>query len=320
MDLHTELRDFLVSRRARLTPEAAGVQPFGGTRRVPGLRREEVAFLAGVSVDYYTRFERGRVKGVSDEVVDAVARALRLDDVERDHLHNLVHAARAGRRTSAARPARTSTPKKVPIGLQSVVDAITVPAFIQNARMDVLATNHLGRALYPFTDTGTAHGRGKGTTRPRPYNHARFIFLDPRAGDFYRDYDLVARNNVAILRAAAGRDPHEPGLIELVGQLSTQSEQFRELWAAQNVVQYRTGLKRYHHPLVGDVEFSYETFDMPAYPGLLMLVYTVERGSRTEEAMRLLASWTADELDVTGAESAGSGASASDRRDDATRP
>lgn len=277
MNSNTELRDFLVSRRARLTPQDAGVEPFGGARRVPGLRREEVAFLAGVSIDYYTRFERGRVQNVSDEVLDAVARALRLDEVEQDHLRNLARA----RRSNKTRPGR-AMPTRVPAGLQAVLDSITAPAFVQNGRMDFLAANELGWALYPFADN----------TGDRPFNVSRFQFLDPRAPDFYRDYDLAVRNNVAMLRASAGKNPHEPGLVRLVGELSTQSELFRSLWAEQDVVQYRRGTKRYHHPAVGDVDFEYETFEMPTYPGLVMLVYTVEPASRTAEAMQLLASWT----------------------------
>ncbi|WP_431837981.1 helix-turn-helix transcriptional regulator [Cellulomonas sp. Y8] len=277
MNSNPELRDFLVSRRARLTPQDVGVEPFGGARRVPGLRREEVAFLAGVSIDYYTRFERGRVQNVSDEVLDAIARALRLDDVEQDHLRNLARtkgprAVRAGR----------TMPTRVPAGLQAVLDAMTVPAYVLNGRVDFLAANAIGWALYPFAGDGD-----------RAFNASRFQFLDSRAPDFYRDYDLTVRNNVAILRASAGENPHDPGLVRLVGELSTQSELFRSLWAQQDVVQYSRGTKRYHHPAVGDVDFEYETFEMPAYPGLTMLVYVVEPASRTAEAMQLLASWAA---------------------------
>jgi transcriptional regulator with XRE-family HTH domain len=175
---NSELRDFLVSRRARVTPEAAGIEPFAGKRRVPGLRREEVAFLAGVSIDYYTRFERGRVQGVSDDVLDAIARALRLDDVEQEHLRNLARPGRTAKRLGRAMPTL------VPPGLQAVLDSITAPAFVQNGRLDLVATNHLGRALYPFTDP----------TDGRRFNYARFAFLDPRARDFYRDHapDRVA--------------------------------------------------------------------------------------------------------------------------------
>ncbi len=280
MDLPHELRDFLVSRRARLTPEAAGVAPFAGRRRVPGLRREEVAHLAGVSVEYYTKFERGKVTTASAEVVDAVARALQLDDVEREHLRNLVDA----RRPRVAKPASAPIARRVPPGVQSVLDAITVPAFVQNERLDIVAGNPLGKALYPFV----------GENDSDLFNSSRFVFLDPRSHEFYRDRDLVVRNNVALLRAAVGRNPDDQDLITLIGQLSTKSVEFREMWASQDVLSYRAGRKRYRHPLIGDVEFSYETFTMPAYPGLTMLVYNVEPHSSTADAIRLLASWSAE--------------------------
>lgn len=243
MDLPTELRDFLVSRRARLAPEDAGVQPTNSRRRVKGLRREEVAHLAGVSVEYYTRFERGRVAGVSTEVVEAVARALQLDDIERDHLRNLVRAFRPLRGDAV----KGTTPRRVPAGLQAVLDAITVPAFIQNERIDLLAANALGYAIYPVA----------GGTEENVPNLARFLFLDSRASEFYRDRDLAARNTVAILRGSAGKNPDDEDLINLIGHLSTKSAEFRELWAGQDVLRYRAGAKRYGHPVVGDLEFSY---------------------------------------------------------------
>ena len=269
------------------------MQPFGGQRRVPGLRREEAAYLSGVSVDYFTRFERGRLQGVSDDVVDAVASALRLDGDEREHLHNLIASTRGTSATPRARAARTARSKGVPAGVQAVVDALAVPAFVENARLDVVATNHLGRALYPFMSSSSNVGVGVG----EPYNHARFLFLDDRARDFFRDYDRAARNVVAHLRAAAGRDPFEPGLVNLIGQLSTQSMLFRELWGGHEVVQFRSGSKRYHHPLVGDIDFTYETLVMPMHAGLTLMVYTVARSSRTDEAMKLLASWTAEPME-----------------------
>lgn len=279
MDLPHELRDFLVSRRARLAPEVAGVQPYAGRRRVPGLRREEVAYLAGVSADYYTKFERGKVSTASAEVIDAIARALQLDDVEHEHLRNLVHA----QRPRIAKPASARAARRVPAGMQSVLDAVTVPAFIQNERLDIVAGNLLGKALYPFV----------GEDDSDLFNSSRFVFLDPRSHEFYRDRELVLRNNVALLRAAAGRNPDDDDLVTLIGQLSTKSVEFREMWASHNVLNYRAGRKRYHHPLVGDVEFGYETLVMPAYPGLTMLVYNVEPNSPTAAAMRLLASWSA---------------------------
>jgi len=285
MDLPTELRDFLVSRRARLTPEAAGMQPFAGRRRVPGLRREEAAFLAGVSVEYYTKFERGKVKGASEEVVDAIARALQLDEIEHEHLRNLAKGTR--RRGRAHAPSA----RRVPAGVQSVLDALTVPALVQNERLDILAANALGRALYPL----------EGGNESNLFNSSRFLFLDPRSHDFFRDRGLVVRNNVALLHAAAVKNPNDESLIALIGELSTKSAEFREAWADQDVLRYRVGPKRYLHPLVGELDFTYETFTMPAYPGLTMLVYNVEPQSATAEALRLLGSWTAPNPDRQGA-------------------
>ncbi len=281
MDYQVEIRDFLTTRRARLTPERAGVPAYSGTRRVPGLRREEVAHLAGVSVDWYTRLERGRTNGVSPQVLDAVARALQLDAVEREHLFDLVRAASP--RTVASRSTRRATRQRVDPGLQAVLDSMTTPALVQDLRLDLVATNQLGRALYPHADD----------TGPAPFNFARFVFLDPRASEFYRDWGLAARNQAALLRAAAAKNPHDEGLIQLVGQLSTQSGDFRALWASHDVLKYRTGPKRYHHPLVGDLTFHAQQFQLSTDPGLVMLVYTAEAGSPTDDALQLLASWTA---------------------------
>ncbi|MBR8742721.1 helix-turn-helix domain-containing protein [Nocardiopsis sp. MG754419] len=288
MDLPTELRDFLVSRRARLTPEAAGMRPFAGRRRVPGLRREETAFLAGVSVEYYTKFERGKVTGASEEVVDAIAGALRLDEIEHQHLRNLAQGTR--RRTGGT---HTPSAHRVPAGVQSVLDALTVPAFVLNERLDILAANALGRALYPM----------EGGNESGLFNASRFLFLDPRSHDFFRDRGAVVRNKVALLHAAAVKNPDDEGLIALIGELSTKSAEFRQAWAEQNVLRYRAGPKRYLHPLVGELDFTYETFTMPAHFGLTMLVYNVEPRSATAEALRLLGSWTAPNPDRQGAES-----------------
>lgn len=280
MDLQTELRDFLVSRRGRLTPEAAGIEPFGsGKRRVDGLRREEVAHLAGVSVEYYTRFERGKTKSVSVEVVEAVARALQLDEIEQEHLRTLVD----GSRPHLHRPAAPPTPHRVPEGIQVVLDALTMPAIVQNDRLDFLAGNALGRVLYPMDEVGEGE----------VFNAARFVFLDPASQDFFRDRPTVMRNNVALLRVAAAANPQDSELINLIGQLSTRSTEFCALWAQQDVVKFRVGPKKYRHPLVGDVDFTYQTFTMPAYPGLTMLVYTLQPDSATAEAMQLLSNWTA---------------------------
>jgi PAS domain-containing protein len=276
-DRQSEIRDFLASRRARISPEQAGVPVFGGSRRVPGLRREEVAHLAGVSVDYYTRIERGKIEGASPEVLEAIARALQLDDVERDHLRNLIRARQP-------RPSRRRTAsEKTLVRLQLVVDAITVPAFVQNPRLDIVAANAIGKAVYSLPADGSG----------LPHNHLLFQFLDPRAGDFYEEPDLVRHNGVALLRAAAGRDPHDEQLMGLVGRLSMQSEEFRTLWGAHDVLRYRGGAKRYNHPTVGRLEFGYESFEVSSEPGLTLMVYSVEPQSATAEALALLASWTA---------------------------
>jgi transcriptional regulator with XRE-family HTH domain len=279
VDAKTEIRQFLTSRRARITPELARLPWYGENRRVPGLRREEVAMLAGVSVDYYTRLERGNVAGVSETVLEALARALQLDDVERDHLFGLVRAAQ-----TVAPPRRRRRRQQIRPSVQHMLDAITgVPAFVRNRRLDILAANRLGRAFYS-QHFDSPH---------QPVNSARFVFLDPRAVDFYGDWNAVARDIVAVLHAEAGRDPHDRDLTDLVGQLSTQSETFRTLWAAHNVRRHDTGVKTVHHPLVGDVTFTYESLELTADPDLTLFVYTPDPGSKSEQALSLLASWTA---------------------------
>jgi transcriptional regulator with XRE-family HTH domain len=279
VDAKSEIRDFLTSRRARVTPDQVGLPTFGGLRRVPGLRREEVALLAGVSVDYYTRLERGNVAGVSESVLDALARALRLDEVERAHLFDLARAAhttpprRRRRAHSAIRPS-----------VQQLLDAMgAVPAFVRNGRLDILAANRLGRAFY------SEHF----DSPYQPVNSARFAFLDPRAPEFYLDWEGVMRDLVAVLHAEAGRDPYDRDLSDLVGELSTRSETFRTLWAAHNVRRHDTGVKGIRHSLVGEITFTYESLELVADPGLTMFVYTVEPGSKSEEALNLLASWVA---------------------------
>jgi transcriptional regulator with XRE-family HTH domain len=280
VDTSKEIREFLTSRRGRITPERAGLRTFGhSSRRVPGLRREEVALLAGVSVDYYTRLERGNAAGVSDTVLEALARALRLDDTERAHLFDLARAAHTSTTRRHRRPQQQLRP-----AVQHMLDAMSgVPAFVRNGRLDIVGANLLFRALYSqhFDD------------ETQPQNTARFIFLDPRATNFYVDWDRVAHDVVAVLRAEAGRDPYDRGLSDLVGELSTRSEQFRKLWAAHNVRSHDTGLKRFHHPLVGELNLTFESMELVADPGLTMTVYTAEPGSKSEEALNLLASWTA---------------------------
>ncbi|MBO1269254.1 helix-turn-helix transcriptional regulator [Arthrobacter cavernae] len=285
MDNKAEIRDFLASRRARVTPEQAGVPTFGGIRRVPGLRREEVAHLAGVSVDYYNRLERGKATGISPEVLDAVSRALQLDDVEREHLRNLFEAVRP----APIRAPRSRTRQVIRPTIQMVVDAITIPAFVQNSRLEILAANTLGHALY-------ADGTQKLTL---PFSMPRFLFLDPRTPEFFGDWARAARNQVALLRAAAGRAPDDTELMALIGELSTRSAQFRELWASHDVLKYREGLKQYHHPAVGDVQFIGESFDLSKDEDLALLIYTYEPNTPTEQAMTLLASWFTPSAEAT---------------------
>lgn len=251
---------------------------FSGSRRVPGLRREEVAHLAGVSADYYARLERGKIAGASREVLEAIARALQFDDDERDHLFNLVQITQ--RRSPRKKSSNRTTVRP---GIQRVLDSIDTPALVQNARLDRLAFNPIGRALHSLPADGSRD----------QYNYAHWLFLDSRAKRFHRDYEDAKHNVVALLHAATAQDPYDKELIEVVGTLSTQSEEFRALWASHDVFRYRAGAKLLTHSEVGDLEFGYESFELSTDPGLVMLVYTVEPGSPTAEAMRLLASWNA---------------------------
>jgi transcriptional regulator with XRE-family HTH domain len=280
VDTKPEIRDFLTSRRARITPEQAGVRTFGsGPRRVPGLRREELASLAGVSIAYYTKLERGDASGVSDTVLEALSRALQLDDAERAHLFDLVRAQQPVPRTRR----RRSTTQTIRPGVQRLLARIDAPVYVRNGRMDILAMNKLGEALYSEI---LANPR-------RPANSARFCFLDPRATTFFVDWDETADASVAVLRAEAGRNPHDQDLTNLIGELSTQSEDFRVRWARHDVGTHDAGLKRLHHPLVGRLELTYEGMALAADPDLVLFAFTAEIGSRSEEALNLLASWTA---------------------------
>jgi transcriptional regulator with XRE-family HTH domain len=290
VDNRTEIRDFLSSRRAKITPEQAGLPAYGGRRRVPGLRREEVALLAGVSVDYYTRLERGDLKGASDSVLDAVASALRLDEPERAHLNNLAQAANNAQRVRRRRPLQEGLRPTI----QRILDAMTgAPAYVRNGRRDILAANRLGYALYSELYLDPA----------RPVNVARFVFLNPRARTFFLDWTSAANDMVAALRAEAGKNPYDRELSVLVGELSTRSEEFATRWAAQNVRFHRSGFKQIRHPIVGDLQLSYEAMDLPADPGLSLIVYSAEPGSTTEDALNLLASWTVtDEKSMTRSE------------------
>ena len=279
MDTKHEIQEFLTSRRARLTPAEAGLPTFGsGPRRVPGLRREEVASLAGVSIAYYVKLERGDASGVSDTVLEALSRALQLDDAERGHLYDLVRTQQPASRARR----RRRTPQTIRPGVQRLLDRIDAPAYIRNGRMDIVATNKLGEGLYSEI---LADPR-------RPANTARFCFLDARATTFFMDWDESADTSVAVLRAEAGRNPHDQDLTNLIGELSTKSEEFRVRWARHDVATHDAGIKRIHHPLVGHLELSYEGMTLAADPDLVMFAFTAEVGSKSDEALNLLASWT----------------------------
>lgn len=284
------MREFLTTRRAKISPDQAGL-PAIGPRRVPGLRRSEVASLAGMSVEYYAKLERGTLAGVSSGVLEALARALQLDDAERAHLLRLAHEA-DGSNAVLRRPRR---PKPVPVraSLQWTLDAITTsPAIIGNDRLDLLAANQLGRAMYCDAYTDPA----------KPPNFARFTFLDSAAHRFYPDWELAADMTVANLRTAAGKDPHDKALHDLVGELSTRNDDFRRRWGAHNVRTHGAGVKHFHHHTVGDLTLAYESMDLRADPGLTMTIYAAEPGSATEDALKLLASWAATAPEQTPAQ------------------
>lgn len=280
MDPANELSQFLTSRRANISPDQAGL-PSYGQRRVPGLRREEVASLAGVSVEYYKRLERGNATGASDQVLHALADALHLDDAERTHLFDLARSA------GPALPQRRRTrgPGQSPIRpvVQQILDRIDAPAAVSNMRCDYLAANALGRALYaPLFESWE-----------QPPNSARFTFLDPAAQDFFIDWEKAAKDLVAALRQMAGRNPYDRALTDLIGELSTRSEPFRIWWAAHNVRYHQTGSKRLHHPVVGDLELNYEVMQITADTDLRLAIFTADPNSRSEQALDLLGSWTA---------------------------
>ena len=284
MDNRTEVREFLMSRRTKVTPTQAGL-PAGPNRRVLGLRRTEVALLAGVSVEYYAKLERGAIAGASSSVLDATARALQLDDTERAHLFDLARAAdgipTSGRLRRRATKHGASRPS-LHWALEAITDGV---AFVRNQQQDLLATNALGRVFYSSVI-------GDGGRTP---NLARFQFLDPASRDFYPDWDLFAEMCVAIMRAEAGRDPHDRGLQNLVGELSTRSETFRTLWGAHDVRTHGTGTKRFNHPDVGELVLAYEELAVTAEPGLVLLIYTAEPGSPSAERLQLLASLAAEQ-------------------------
>jgi transcriptional regulator with XRE-family HTH domain len=276
MDRRSEIAGFLRSRRARVTPEEAGLPADGRARRVPGLRRDEVARLAGMSTEYYTRLEQGRAGIPSPEVVEAIARTLQLDLGEREHLTNLLAGPASARREPPA-------PPRVRPGLHVMLQTLEhVPAFIIDRRLDVLASNHLARAV--LTDFEAL---------PVPQrNLARFYLLDPGARDRVIDWPTVAEAAVGMLRLSAGHDPNDRRLTDLVGEFTRRSPEFAAWWSEHRVLRRTYGTKSYRHPDVGDLHFSYECLHPPGDPDQTLVVYNVEPGSPTAEALRLLGSLT----------------------------
>ncbi|MEA5456932.1 helix-turn-helix transcriptional regulator [Sinomonas sp. JGH33] len=276
MDFQQEIRDFLMSRRAGITPERAGLPYVGGNRRVQGLRREEVAMLAGLSVEYYTRLERGNLGGASESVLDAIARALQLDDDERAHLYDLARSVAPG--SPRKRPTRASP---ITASVQQVLDSMSVPAIVQNDRLDLLAANDLGRALYAdLFDMAR-----------QPPNFARYVFLDPRAEDFYTDIDQAKDLLVAVLRAAAGRDPLDQKVTGLIGELSARSADFNARWAKHKVHRHSRGRKVINHPVVGRMDLAYNDFALPGDPHVSITTYTASPGTPSADGLTLLAAW-----------------------------
>jgi transcriptional regulator with XRE-family HTH domain len=291
MDNRTEIREFLASRRAKITPKQAGLPSQGSKRRVPGLRRGEVAELAAVSIEYYTRLERGNFEGVSEDVLDGLSRALQLDEAERAHLFDL---ARAAARTN--RPRRQSAPKqRIRPGVQLALDAITgAPAYVGNGRLDILAANQLGYALFSDLYVNPV----------RPANLARFVFFDDRGRSFYPNWDRAADDTVAFLHTTAGRDQYDRALMDLIGELSTRSAEFRSRWATHNVRQHFSGVKHFNHPIVGELHLLFEAMELSADSGLSLYVYSAEPGSASEEAIRHLARWATTNPQLVSTDSA----------------
>lgn len=273
---HTEFGEFLSSRRSRLTPGQAGLAPKPGTRRVPGLRREEVAELASLSVDYYVRLERGRATHPSADVLDAIARALRLDEAERAHLFDLARVTPPGRR-------RRRPPQRPHPGLLRTLETLDhVPAMIVGRRTDVLAANRMLRALLTDFDARP----------PRQRNVARYMFLDPDARVLYRDWAEVAETVVYGLRMNAGRDPDDALLTELVGELTVADPDFSRWWSTHDVRRRAGGTKHFRHPVVGNMTLRYDRLSVPDTDDQHLSVYTAESGSRSAEALRLLGDWS----------------------------
>jgi transcriptional regulator with XRE-family HTH domain len=277
MENSKDVREFLMSRRSRITPAQAGLPAYGGTRRVAGLKREEVAMLTGVSTEYYARLERGNLRGVSESVLESLAAALQLDEAERAHLLDLA---------KAAAPSRASGTRRVRAEVRPSVERILAgmtgtPAYVRNSRMDVVAANSVCFALYA----------GILSPDTLPLNLARFMFLDPRSRDFFLEWDTLADDLAAALRTEAGRNPHDRALNSLIGDLATGSTEFSTRWARHNVRFHRSARKTLHNPLVGDIELTGDSLELPG-EGLTLIAYTAEPGSHAQEQLDFLTSWT----------------------------
>lgn len=278
MDTRNEVQQFLTAARGRVTPERAGIATYG-VRRVPGLRREEVAQLADVSIAYYTRIERGDLRGVSESVLGGLARALHLDAAERDHLHHLARAATCGGHPRTVR-ADDTVPERVHQLIETMQD---VPVIASNHLRDPLASNALGRALFPHLFPADS----------APVNTIEYTFLDPRARSFYPDWETVARGAVSSLRLTAGQLPDDEALRSLIDRLLAESPQFGTWWVGQTVRTHTHGAKRIVHPVVGELTLGFEVLEVPSAPGIRLATYQAEPGTPDADALDLLRSWTA---------------------------
>ena len=280
MDVRRDVHDFLVTRRARITPAQAGLPTFGDKRRVAGLRREEIASLAGVSVDYYARLERGNLRGVSDSVLDALARALQLDDTERAHLHDLARSANATTTGARGRPRPPKNASRIRQSVHGLLAGFTLPAYVRDTELNILAANDLCAALY-----------GDILTPDRlPMNLARFVFLDRRSTDFFGDWSTIADDVVASLRREVGRNRSSRSPSDLVGELTTRSDEFSTRWARHDVRAHRSADKILHNPIVGDIDLTGDALELSG-DGLVIIAYTARPDSRAAEQLAFLASW-----------------------------
>ncbi len=278
------IREFLMSRRARLTPAQAGITEYGRGRRVAGLKREEVAILAGISNEYYARLERGNLRGASESVLNALARALQLDEAERIHLFDLARAATPPSGPTPGRPATGRSRAEVRSSIRRLLDSMTAtPAYVRNASMDILAANKLCFALY------------QGVLAPDtlPLNIARFVFLDPRAAEFFVQWDSIADDFTSALRIQAGKNPQDAALNQLVGELATNSTTFSARWARHDVRLHQTATKRLNNTLVGEIELTGDALELTG-DGLTLIAYTAPPASRAQQQLDLLSSWHAD--------------------------